>query len=144
MSAGAPADAPWRQAVEAQIAGASADARRARGDDPRHGREPLDQRLQREGGDVEGWIQLAPCSRMVLGERGGGGTRNGQQRATLLVSGVALLGVAAGLVLYALNDSIVFFYTPSEALTRNIAEGQRFRLGGLVEKGSSSMAPMRA
>lgn len=59
-----------------------------------------------------------------------------QQRATLLVSGVALLGVAAGLVLYALNDSIVFFYTPSEALTRNIAEGQRFRLGGLVEKGS--------
>jgi cytochrome c-type biogenesis protein CcmE len=59
-----------------------------------------------------------------------------QQRATLLVSGVALLGVAAGLVLYALNDSIVFFYTPSEALTRSIAEGQRFRLGGLVEKGS--------
>jgi cytochrome c-type biogenesis protein CcmE len=59
-----------------------------------------------------------------------------QQRTTLLVSGVALLGVAAGLVLYALNDSIVFFYTPSEALTRNIAEGQRFRLGGLVEKGS--------
>ena len=59
-----------------------------------------------------------------------------QQRATLLVSGVALLGVAAGLVLYALNDSIVFFYTPSEALTRQVAEGQRFRLGGLVEKGS--------
>jgi cytochrome c-type biogenesis protein CcmE len=59
-----------------------------------------------------------------------------QQRATLLVSSVALLGVAAGLVLYALNDSIVFFYTPSEALTRNVAEGQRFRLGGLVEKGS--------
>jgi cytochrome c-type biogenesis protein CcmE len=59
-----------------------------------------------------------------------------QQRATLLVAALALIGVAAGLVLYALNDSIVFFYTPSEALMRNIAEGQRFRLGGLVEKGS--------
>jgi len=59
-----------------------------------------------------------------------------QQRATLLASGLALLAVAAGLVLYALNDSIVFFYTPSEALTRQVAEGQRFRLGGLVEKGS--------
>ena len=59
-----------------------------------------------------------------------------QQRALLLIGGLALLGLAAGLVLYALNDSIVFFYTPSEALTRNIAEGQRFRLGGLVEKGS--------
>jgi cytochrome c-type biogenesis protein CcmE len=59
-----------------------------------------------------------------------------QQRATLLVSSLALLGIAAGLVLYALNDAIVFFYTPSEALTRQIAEGKRFRLGGLVEKGS--------
>jgi cytochrome c-type biogenesis protein CcmE len=59
-----------------------------------------------------------------------------QQRATLLASGLALLAVAAGLVLYALNDSIVFFYTPSEALTRQVVEGQRFRLGGLVEKGS--------
>jgi cytochrome c-type biogenesis protein CcmE len=59
-----------------------------------------------------------------------------QQRATLLVSSLALLGIAAGLVLYALKDAIVFFYTPSEALTRQIVEGQRFRLGGLVEKGS--------
>jgi cytochrome c-type biogenesis protein CcmE len=59
-----------------------------------------------------------------------------QQRAALLASGLVLLGIAAGLVLYALNDSIVFFYTPSEALTRQIAEGKRFRLGGLVEKGS--------
>jgi len=59
-----------------------------------------------------------------------------QQRALLLTGGLALLGIAAGLVLYALNDSIVFFYTPSEALARHVAEGQRFRLGGLVERGS--------
>ncbi len=59
-----------------------------------------------------------------------------QQRALLLIGGIALLGIAAGLVLYALNDSIVFFYTPSEALARHVAEGQRFRLGGLVEMGS--------
>ncbi len=59
-----------------------------------------------------------------------------QQRALLLIGGLALLGIAAGLVLYALNDSIVFFYTPSEALARHVAEGQRFRLGGLVERGS--------
>ena len=31
-----------------------------------------------------------------------------QQRATLLIGGLGLLGIAAGLVLYALNDSIVF------------------------------------
>jgi cytochrome c-type biogenesis protein CcmH len=67
MLAGAPADAPWRQAVEAQIAelGQTPAEREAM---IRGMVESLDQRLQREGGDVEGWIQLAR-SRMVLGER---------------------------------------------------------------------------
>jgi cytochrome c-type biogenesis protein CcmE len=59
-----------------------------------------------------------------------------QKRAALILAGVALLGIAAGLVLYALNDTIVFFYTPSELVEKNVAPGQRFRLGGLVEAGS--------
>jgi cytochrome c-type biogenesis protein CcmE len=59
-----------------------------------------------------------------------------QKRAGLITAGLATLGVAAGLVLYALSDSIVFFYTPSEAAAKQIAPGTRFRLGGLVEQGS--------
>ncbi|MGE0240584.1 MAG: cytochrome c maturation protein CcmE [Parvibaculaceae bacterium] len=59
-----------------------------------------------------------------------------QKRAALILAGVALLGIAAGLVLYALNDTIVFFYTPSEIAEKNVTPGQRFRLGGLVETGS--------
>jgi cytochrome c-type biogenesis protein CcmE len=59
-----------------------------------------------------------------------------RQRLTLVISGLAILGLAAGLVLYALRDTIVFFYTPSEVAERSIAPGQRIRLGGLVEKGS--------
>jgi cytochrome c-type biogenesis protein CcmE len=59
-----------------------------------------------------------------------------QQRLTLILSGLAALGVAAGLVLYGLRDSIVFFYTPSEVAEKSIGPGVRFRLGGLVEKGS--------
>jgi cytochrome c-type biogenesis protein CcmE len=59
-----------------------------------------------------------------------------QKRAALILAGVALLGIAAGLVLYALNDTIVFFYTPSELASKNVTLGQRFRLGGLVEAGS--------
>jgi cytochrome c-type biogenesis protein CcmE len=59
-----------------------------------------------------------------------------QKRAALIMAGVALLGIAAGLVLYALNDTIVFFYTPSELASKNVTLGQRFRLGGLVEAGS--------
>ncbi|MGE0004944.1 MAG: cytochrome c maturation protein CcmE [Parvibaculaceae bacterium] len=59
-----------------------------------------------------------------------------QKRAALILAGMALLAIAAGLVLYALNDTIVFFYTPSEIAEKNVAPGQRFRLGGLVEAGS--------
>ena len=59
-----------------------------------------------------------------------------QTRLTIIVSGLALLGMAVGLVLSALQDSIVFFYTPSEISQKNIAAGTRIRLGGLVEKGS--------
>jgi cytochrome c-type biogenesis protein CcmE len=59
-----------------------------------------------------------------------------QKRLSVILAGLAVLGVAAGLVLYGLRDSIVFFYTPSEVTEKNIAPGQRIRLGGLVEKGS--------
>ncbi len=59
-----------------------------------------------------------------------------QTRLTLILSGMALLGLAVGLVLFALRDSIVFFYTPSEMLAKNIGPGTRVRLGGLVEQGS--------
>ena len=59
-----------------------------------------------------------------------------QQRAAIIMGGLALLGVAAGLVLYALNDTMVFFHTPSDVVEKGIAAGTRFRLGGLVEAGS--------
>ena len=59
-----------------------------------------------------------------------------QKRISVILGGLAILGVAAGLVLYALRDSIVFFYTPSEISEKAIKPGQRLRIGGLVEKGS--------
>jgi cytochrome c-type biogenesis protein CcmE len=58
------------------------------------------------------------------------------KRSVVIGIGLAGLAVAVGLVLYALNDTIVFFYTPSDVAEKSIAPGQRFRLGGLVEKGS--------
>lgn len=61
-----------------------------------------------------------------------------QKRLTLVAGALAVLGVAAGLVLYAMRDSIVFFYTPSDLAERHVAPGERLRLGGLVEKGSIS------
>ena len=59
-----------------------------------------------------------------------------QRRAALIGTCLAVLGVAVGLVLFALRESIVFFYTPSEVAEKHLETGQRFRLGGLVENGS--------
>jgi cytochrome c-type biogenesis protein CcmE len=59
-----------------------------------------------------------------------------QQRATIVMGGLALLGVAAGLVFYALDETMVFFHTPSDVAEKAITAGTRFRLGGLVEMGS--------
>jgi cytochrome c-type biogenesis protein CcmE len=63
-----------------------------------------------------------------------------QRRLAFVAGGVSVLAVAATLVLFALRDTIVFFYGPSEAQVRladgELAPGQRVRVGGLVAEGS--------
>ena len=59
-----------------------------------------------------------------------------QQRVAFIIGGLALIGIATGLVLYALDETMVFFHTPSDVAEKDIAAGTRFRLGGLVEPGS--------
>jgi cytochrome c-type biogenesis protein CcmE len=64
-----------------------------------------------------------------------------QQRTAMIAAAIGLLGLAVGLVLVALRDTIVFFHTPSEVIEKRIPAGQRIRLGGLVEKGSIRKEP---
>jgi cytochrome c-type biogenesis protein CcmE len=59
-----------------------------------------------------------------------------QRRGVLIGTCLVVLSVAVGLVLYAMRDSIVFFYSPSDVAEMTVGQGQRFRLGGLVETGS--------
>ena len=59
-----------------------------------------------------------------------------QRRSVLIATCVAVLGIAVGLVLFALEDSIVFFYSPSDIAEKSVEPGQRIRIGGLVEEGS--------
>lgn len=59
-----------------------------------------------------------------------------QRRLTMVGGSLAVLAVAAALVLNALRDSIVFFSTPVMVAEKHIPAGKRFRLGGMVEKGS--------
>jgi cytochrome c-type biogenesis protein CcmE len=62
-------------------------------------------------------------------------TRKGRRLAIIGTAGL-VLAVAASLVLFALRDSIVFFYGPTELAEKAPAPGTRLRIGGLVEQGS--------
>ncbi|MDP1627536.1 cytochrome c maturation protein CcmE [Parvibaculum sp.] len=59
-----------------------------------------------------------------------------QRRATFIAVSLGILALAVGLVLYAMRDSIVYFYSPSDVVERGVEPGQRIRLGGLVEPDS--------
>ncbi len=59
-----------------------------------------------------------------------------QRRSVLIGMCLTVLGLSVGLVLYSLEDSIVFFYSPSDLVAKNIQPGERIRLGGLIEEGS--------
>lgn len=60
-----------------------------------------------------------------------------RQRLILVLSGLGALGLATGLVLFALRDNIVFFYSPTQVAERQVPIADRnFRIGGLVEAGS--------
>ncbi|KZD24679.1 cytochrome c maturation protein CcmE [Tardiphaga sp. 866_E4_N2_1] len=59
-----------------------------------------------------------------------------QRRLTMIGGALVVLAIAAGLVLNALRDSIVFFSTPQMVAEKQIPVGKRFRLGGMVEQGS--------
>ncbi|MEB3701420.1 Cytochrome c-type biogenesis protein CcmE [Candidatus Bealeia paramacronuclearis] len=60
-----------------------------------------------------------------------------KHKRLLMISGVlGCFGLAAFLVMSALEDNIVFFFSPSEIYTKVKDPQKLVRLGGLVEKGS--------
>ena len=59
-----------------------------------------------------------------------------QRRLTMIAAALTVLGIALGLVLVAMRDNIVFFYSPAEIAQKDIKPGTRMRLGGLVKTGS--------
>ncbi len=58
------------------------------------------------------------------------------KRLTFVGIAMLLLAGAAALILVALEESIVFFHSPTDLLTKDTRANQRLRLGGLVEDGS--------
>ena len=57
-----------------------------------------------------------------------------KQRRLSVIAGLgAVLALAVGLILFALRDQIVFFYSPTEIHEKAVAAGTPVRLGGLVK-----------
>jgi cytochrome c-type biogenesis protein CcmE len=59
-----------------------------------------------------------------------------QKRAVVIAGLGAVLIAATALVLIALRDQIVFFYSPTEMHEKAVAVGTPIRLGGLVKEGT--------
>ena len=60
-----------------------------------------------------------------------------RQRRLSVIAGLGVvLALALGLILFALRDQIVFFYSPTEIHAKQVAAGTPVRLGGLVKAGT--------
>ena len=66
------------------------------------------------------------------------------KRLFVIATIASLLGIAVMLVLGALRDNIVFFYTPSEINQSDRQSGRQLRLGGLVKDGSVKIDGMQS
>jgi cytochrome c-type biogenesis protein CcmE len=59
-----------------------------------------------------------------------------QKRIALIVGGLAALGLAAVLVLNALNSNIALYISPTDVAAGKAPQGKPFRIGGMVKEGS--------
>jgi cytochrome c-type biogenesis protein CcmE len=58
------------------------------------------------------------------------------KRALMIVAALVVIGIAAMLILNALNSNIALYVTPSEVAAGKAPQGQAFRIGGMVKDGS--------
>src|ERR1700733_2382062 len=59
-----------------------------------------------------------------------------KKRLTIVLLIIFGVSIAAALALYALNQNIDLYFTPSQVVARKVPAGQIFRIGGIVQQGS--------
>ena len=59
-----------------------------------------------------------------------------KKRFYIIFSAFSFFCFIVGALLIILQDNILFFYTPSEILQKNLKQNEKIRLGGLVEENS--------
>jgi len=63
------------------------------------------------------------------------------KRMVVVACIVAGVGLAAFLAMQAFRANVMFFFDPSQVVAGEVPAGQRFRLGGMVVKGSIEKKP---
>ena len=58
------------------------------------------------------------------------------KRIAIIAGGLAAIGIAAALVLNALDSNIALYVTPSEVAAGKAPKDKAFRIGGMVKEGS--------
>jgi len=65
-----------------------------------------------------------------------------RQKRMLMVAGIVVgVGVAAWLGTQAFRSNVMFFFDPSQIAAGEVPPGERFRMGGMVTKGSIQQTP---
>jgi cytochrome c-type biogenesis protein CcmE len=65
-----------------------------------------------------------------------------KRRRLMFAAAVVLAGAGgAALVVTALKDNVLYFYSPSDLQTKHVPAGVSFRIGGLVAPGSVKRGP---
>ena len=58
------------------------------------------------------------------------------KRISLIVGGLAILGLVVTLVLNAFQSNLVFFFSPTQVAAGEAPKGKSFRIGGMVKEGT--------
>jgi cytochrome c-type biogenesis protein CcmE len=66
------------------------------------------------------------------------------KRLIVILGGLASLGIAAALVLGALQSNVAFFFTPTQVQAGEAPRERAFRVGGLVKEGTLQRDRMTA
>ncbi len=64
-----------------------------------------------------------------------------RRRIAFIAALLLAVGGGAALVLTALKDNVLYFYSPTDVAVKQVRPGVAFRIGGLVEKGSVKRGP---
>jgi cytochrome c-type biogenesis protein CcmE len=59
-----------------------------------------------------------------------------QKRFMFIIAGVVIFSAAVGLILYALQNNVSLYFTPTQVYNREAPQGRNFRIGGMVVENS--------